>query len=53
MGALVRDHVAIGIDAVVGMGAVVTADVGDGVTVVGVPARPRARGGDDRAGSRP
>lgn len=39
MGALVRDHVIVGADAVVGMAAAVTADVPAGVTVVGVPAR--------------
>jgi serine acetyltransferase len=35
----VRDHVHVGADAVVGLGAVVTADVADGVTVVGNPGR--------------
>lgn len=53
MGALVRDHVAVGRDAVIGMGAAVTADVGDGVTVVGVPARERPSGGDRRSARRP
>lgn len=40
LGARVRDHVEIGRDCVVGMGAVVIGPVADGVTVVGVPARP-------------
>jgi acetyltransferase EpsM len=40
MGCLIRDHVIVGPDTVVGMGAAVTADVPSGVTVVGVPARP-------------
>jgi serine acetyltransferase len=35
--------VAVGADAVVGMGAIVTADVAPGVTVVGVPARTQKR----------
>ena len=40
MGARVLPGVAIGANAVVGAGAVVVADVADGLTVVGVPARP-------------
>lgn len=40
MGARVLPGVSIGAHAVVGAGAVVLADVADGVTVVGVPARP-------------
>lgn len=40
MGARVLPGVSIGANAVVGAGAVVVADVADGVTVVGVPARP-------------
>jgi len=39
IGAAVRQGVAIGADAVVGAGAAVVADVPDGVTVAGVPAR--------------
>ncbi|NVB78331.1 MAG: hypothetical protein HOV81_08050, partial [Kofleriaceae bacterium] len=41
LGARVRDHISIGTRATVGMGAVVVGDVGDGETVVGVPARRR------------
>jgi len=43
MGASVVPGVTIGSQAIVGAGAVVLADVADGVTVVGVPARPRRR----------
>lgn len=39
IGAAVKQLVSIGDDAVVGAGAAVVSDVGDGVTVVGVPAR--------------
>lgn len=39
-GATVLPHVRVGRDAVVGAGAVVTKDVPDGETVVGIPARP-------------
>jgi sugar O-acyltransferase (sialic acid O-acetyltransferase NeuD family) len=39
-GATVLPRISIGADAVIGAGAVVTEDVPDGVTVVGVPARP-------------
>jgi UDP-perosamine 4-acetyltransferase len=40
VGARVLPGISIGVDAVIGAGAVVVADVADGVTVVGVPARP-------------
>ncbi len=39
LGCRVRDHISIGREVLVGMGAVVTRDVADGETVVGVPAR--------------
>jgi len=42
-GATVLSRISIGADSVVGAGAVVTKDVPDGVTVVGVPARPIKR----------
>ena len=45
-GAVILPGVRIGNDAVVGAGAVVTRSVPDGVTVVGNPARPLARGPD-------
>ena len=43
LGARVRDHVTVGSRSLVAMGAVVVRDVGDGLTVAGVPARPFAR----------
>jgi acetyltransferase EpsM len=42
LGARIRDHIRIGIDAVIGMGAVVVQDIPDRTTYVGVPARPIA-----------
>lgn len=42
IGAIVRDAVTIGDDAILGVGAVAVADVAAGVTVIGIPARPRA-----------
>ena len=44
-GANIREGIKIGIKAVVGMGSVVTEDVADGVTVYGVPAKPKDRQG--------
>jgi sugar O-acyltransferase (sialic acid O-acetyltransferase NeuD family) len=44
IGATISDRVSVGRNAVVGAGAVVIDDVADGVTVVGVPARPIRRG---------
>ena len=41
LGCRVRDHISIGARTMIAMGAVVTSDVGDGVVVVGVPARTR------------
>jgi acetyltransferase EpsM len=43
LGCRVRDHLSIGEGATVGMGAVVLRDVEAGATVIGVPARPRAK----------
>jgi acetyltransferase-like isoleucine patch superfamily enzyme len=40
LGSLVRDHVEVGPEATVGMGAVVVADVAAGSVVAGSPARP-------------
>jgi UDP-2-acetamido-3-amino-2,3-dideoxy-glucuronate N-acetyltransferase len=45
-GALILGGVTIGREATVGAGAVVTADVADGMTVVGVPARPIGASGE-------
>ncbi len=42
-GATVRQGIKIGENAVVGMGAVVVKDVTDGVTVIGVPAKPLSK----------
>jgi len=36
----IRQHLTIGDNSIVGMGAVVTKDVEDGITVIGVPAKP-------------
>jgi sugar O-acyltransferase (sialic acid O-acetyltransferase NeuD family) len=41
LGALVRDHISIGAGAFVAMGSVVVEDVPPGITVSGLPARPR------------
>jgi acetyltransferase EpsM len=41
LGARIRDHVMVGAGVMVAMGAVVTANVGAGATVLGVPARAR------------
>jgi sugar O-acyltransferase (sialic acid O-acetyltransferase NeuD family) len=43
IGAAVRDGISLGRDVVAGAGAVIVADVGDGLTVVGNPARPLER----------
>ncbi len=41
IGGVVRDLISIGSDVIVGAGAVVVADIPDGMTVMGVPARPK------------
>ena len=41
IGSLIRDHRTIGRACLVGMGAAVTGNFGDGAVLVGVPARPR------------
>ena len=43
LGARIRDHITVGDSVTVGTGAVVVADVMNGETVVGVPARPLAK----------
>lgn len=39
MGAVIQDELKVGSSTIIGMGAVVHTDIGDGVTVVGLPAR--------------
>lgn len=46
-GATVLPRISIGADVIVGAGALVNRDVPKGITVVGVPARPLQRKGDD------
>jgi sugar O-acyltransferase (sialic acid O-acetyltransferase NeuD family) len=48
-GAVVREGIHLGDDVRIGAGAAVIADVGAGLTVVGVPARPAARRQSNRA----
>lgn len=43
LNASIRDHISIGDQVTVGMGAAVVGDVTDGLTVCGVPARPRGK----------
>jgi len=43
LGSTVRDHTSVGCGVTVGMGAVVTKDVADDLSVVGIPAKPRAK----------
>ena len=47
IGACVKSGLTIGHDVMVGAGATVTEDVGDGLTVVGTPARPMVRAPSD------
>lgn len=42
IGSLIRDHRTIGRRCLVGMGAAVTGDFGDGAVLVGIPARPHS-----------
>lgn len=44
LGARVRDHIQVGVNVTVGMGAAVIAPVPDGTTVVGIPAKPLRSG---------
>jgi len=53
IGSVVRPGVTIGADAVVGAGAVVVADVAEGETVAGCPARPLRRAGRSAMTERP
>jgi len=39
IGAKIRDHICLGENVIVGIGSVVVTDIGDGETVVGIPAR--------------
>jgi sugar O-acyltransferase (sialic acid O-acetyltransferase NeuD family) len=50
IGASVRQGVAIGAGAIIGAGAAVVGPIGEGVTAVGVPARPMARREKDKGG---
>lgn len=49
IGGVVRQLISIGSDVTVGAGAVVVADIQDGVTVMGVPARPMNKNREDRS----
>ena len=50
-GCIINGQIRIGDNVVIGSGAVVTKDIDDGLTVVGIPARPRKESQHECCGS--